>query len=207
MTLAVVTVCHSYFDFLPGWARSVAALDTEPDEIVIVTSDIERAVTAAGDVLPRLTVVRRDGPMQFGEWFNDAVSACSSEWVAWIGCDDRYRPHALDGIERDDADVVAFGMAYDAGTWMPSPSAASILTLSGNEVPCGSPFRRSLWERSPFTPHLTPYEDWALWAGFARDGARFTATGRIDFDYRHHAGTPTEAEPTRTRIRQWLESS
>ena len=55
-----------------------------------------------------------------------------TDWVVWIGADDRFRPTALDGIERDDADVVALGFQYDTGqTWMPHPTRERVLRVEG----------------------------------------------------------------------------
>jgi len=206
MSIAVVTTCYSYFEFLPAWAASVAALDTQPDEVVVVTSSTADAAAAVAPHLDHVRLVWSEDPFSFGGWFNQAVAATSCEWVAWLGCDDTYRPHALDGIERDEADVVAFGMQYAAGQWRPNPSNAGLRAVRSNEVPCGSPFRRRLWEALPFQPQLAPYEDWALWVGFAHLNARFATTGRIDFDYRAHADTENALEPYRSRIADWVQS-
>ena len=206
MTVGVVTVCFSYFDHLRAWAASVAALDPKPDKVVIVTGDPAKSLAhLAGVGLGLFTLVRADAPFGFADWFNTGIAACDTDWVAWIGCDDTYRPSALAGVAESDADVVVFGMEYDHGRqWRSVPTAASILEVTSNEVPCGSPFRRSLWERQPLNVALTPYEDWALWVGLAHAGATFASTGRIDFDYRTHDDTPSALEPTRTRIAEWL---
>lgn len=200
MSVGIITTVHTYTHFLPGWCESIAALTTQPDAVVI-------AATNPTDVAPLLTidatVVQAGSAFSFGGYLNTATAACPTDWVAWIGVDDRYRPHALDDVDRDDADVVAFGMQYEqGGTWMPN---VTHIDMAANYVPCGSPFRRALWERLPFQPHLAPFEDWALWAGFAHLGARFTTTGRIDFDYAQHADQIVPPmEPTRTRIAEWL---
>lgn len=199
-----MTTCCDYWDWLPGWAQSVAALDTRPDDVVIVAGDPARAVGATATHLSHARVVAApSGEFQFASWLNAGVEACAADWVAWIGVDDRYRPTALDGLDDMPADVAVFGMR--AGTWdsTTAPTIRELTAIDSNSVPCGSPFRRWLWERTPFQPHLAPFEDWAFYVGAAFNGGRFAPTGRIDFDYRMHDDTYTAMEPTRTRIREW----
>lgn len=205
MSVGVVTVCHTYTEFVAGWAQSVRDLTTKPARIVVAATNVFDVAASAQGVIP-WTVVRAEEPFTYGGYLNRAIAACDTDWVAWIGVDDRYRPHALDGIDRPDADVVAFGLQYASGQqWHPSRrSAGDVLQVRENFVPCGSPFRRSLWERIPFQPDLAPFEDWAFWVGAARQGARFDITGRIDVDYaQHSAQIVPPMEPTRTRIAEW----
>ena len=204
MTIGVVTVASdAYAHHLPAWAASVAALTTQPDEIVI-------GVQSVPDALPlhAYTLVMLDGDFDFARWYNKVIASCVTEWVAWIGSDDTYRPHALDGIERDDADVVAFGLQYDTGqTWQPpTPAARQVLALNSNLIPCGSPFRRSLWDAYPLQEQFGALADWGLWAGFAAINARFATTGRIDVDYSYAGHVAPPDEPTRTHISDWLQS-
>lgn len=206
MSIAVVTACHSYWEHLPGWAASVASLTTVPDTVVVATADADRAAAEIGDTLTDVQFVDCGDSMTLADLFNPAIAHADTDWVAWLGVDDRYRPHALDGIERDDADVVAFGMQYGDRVWAPQPTVSGLLRLTDNQVPCGSPMRRSMWEKMPLQARFTPFDDWALWVGFARIGARFASTGRIDFDYRWHASTPTDVSAHRPLIADWLQS-
>lgn len=205
-TIGVVAACHTYTHFLDQWAAGIRGLHTKPDRIVIAATDADAVTTALDGKLPHFTVVQAQEPFGLGKYLNTAVNACRTEWIAWVGVDDRYRPHALDGIKFMDADVVGFGMKYASRReWIPQAVAADqVLTVSENLIPCGSPFRRKYWAARPFQPHLAPFEDWALWVGFAALGARFTTTGRIDFDYnQHEAQIVPPMEPTRTRIAEW----
>ncbi len=198
-TVGVIAVCWTYDDYIAGWAESVKNLTTQPDRVILVCK------TAPASLPIDATVIVCEEPFTFGGWLNIAVSECDTDWIAWVCVDDTYRPCALDGIAESNADVVAFGMELSAGgTWMPTVSAEAVLQMNANLVPCGSPFRRSLWERVPFQPQLGPYEDWALWVGFAHLGASFDITGRVDFDYRWHEDTPTALEPLRTQIMEWV---
>jgi hypothetical protein len=205
-TIGVVTTCHTYTKFLPAWAGSVRNLNTQPDRIVIAATKPEEVTNAIGTGLEDYTVVRGDEPFTLGGYLNAAVAACDTDWIVWIGADDRYRGHALDGLRFAQADVVAMGMQFGrGGFWHPHGfTAADVLAVNDNFVPCGSAFRRRLWEQIPFQPQLAPFEDWALWVGFAHLGATFTNTGRIDFDYGQHADQiQPPKEPTRSRIAEW----
>jgi hypothetical protein len=204
VTIGVVTVASDlYAHHLPGWAESVAALTTQPDQIVIGAQTVP-----VGLPLGTYTYVPLPGQFEFAEWFNRVAEACDTDWIAWCGSDDRYRPHALDGIERDDADVVAFGFQYDTGqVWQPAPfTARDVLGLHSNLVPCGSPIRRSFWMTYPMSSQFGPLSDWQLWAGAAALGARFATTGRIDVDYAYAGHVAPPDEPTRTHISDWLQS-
>jgi hypothetical protein len=199
-TVGIVAVCYSYDEYILGWAESIKNLTTAPDKIVLVCA------TAPSELPIDVDVRVSDEPFTFGGWLNLAVDACDTDWIVWVCVDDLYRPNALDGIAERTEDVIAFGMESSLGVWLPVVSPESILEMNANLIPCGSPFRRSLWERLPFQPQHGPYEDWALWVGFAAIGATFGTSGRIDFDYRWHDDTPTALEPLRTQISNWIRS-
>lgn len=204
MTIGVVTVASdAYAHHLPGWAASVAALTTQPDQIVIGAQSVP-----VGLPLGTYTYVPLPGEFDFADWYNRVVEACDTDWIAWIGSDDRYRPHALDGIERDDADVVAFGLQYDTGqVWIPGDvTAHDVLGMRANLIPCGSPIRREAWLQTPMLSRFGPLSDWQLWAGVAACGARFAATNRIDVDYAYAGHHAPPDEPTRSLISDWLQS-
>ena len=199
MSIGIVVCCsQKYAEHLPGWYESVQALNTQPAHIVVVTD------TVVPD-FPCTTVLMQ-GAFQFGAWLNAGVEVCPTEWVAWIGVDDRYRPHALDDIDRDDLDVVAFGLQYSTGLVWPSQGFVGTVqdALERCPVPCGSPFRRSLWTASPFVEDHPLIEDWAFWVGLVKHGARIGATGRIDVDYAYgnHA-PPADHHDLAARVRAW----
>ena len=41
MTIGIVTTCHTYYSFIPGWLESIRNLSTQPDQIVIAATDPE----------------------------------------------------------------------------------------------------------------------------------------------------------------------
>jgi hypothetical protein len=205
-TIGVVTTVHTYTHFLDQWAAGVRGLQEQPDRIVIAATDPEQVRKHLDGKLPHYTVVQANEPFGLGKYLNTAIDSCRTDLIVWAGVDDRYRPQALNGLRFIDADVIGMGMRYVSGReWIPSePTAAQVLQVQENLLPCGSAFQRKFWAARPFQPDLAPFEDWALWVGFAALGARFASTKRIDFDYNQHADQIVPPlEPTRTRIAEW----
>ena len=212
-TIGVITTCHSYPDWLHSWAVSVAGLKRAPDEVVVCALDVPATVDALGDAgIGRAVVVQGQPEWEFGTYLNDAIAACDTDWIVWIGCDDLFLPRALSGWEDTGADVVSFGLRAIPGSWelvRPAPTMAEVFAAdTGNLVACGSPFRRRLWEGQPFTTDSFPFNDWAFWISCAGQGATFTATGRVDFLYRvHPAQVRIPDEPLLTQIKIWRDVS
>jgi hypothetical protein len=202
VSIGVVVCCSAqYAHHLPGWYDSVRNLNTQPAHVVVVTDSVVPDFNC--------TTVLMSGEFAFGKWLNAGVNACPTDWVAWIGVDDRYRPHALDGIERDDVDAVAFGLQYSTGLVWPSQGFVGDVeqALQRCPVPCGSPFRKALWAASPFVEDQPIIEDWAFWVGLVKHGARIGATGRIDvdYDYGDHHTIPDHSDVA-ARVRAWAQA-
>lgn len=202
-TVGVVSICHGYPEKIPGWVESVRALNRKPDQVVLVLWD--QIVLDELD-LDGIKVVGWSGDFEFSNMMNLAIENCKTDWIAWIGIDDRYRPHALDKIDTTQADVLALGFEYDTGQiWSPTVThAEEILSMRANMIPCGSPFKRWLWERIPFDQSIAPSDDWQFWLGTALSGATYDSTLDLDVDY-EYAGhwVPNESE-CRARLLQWL---
>jgi hypothetical protein len=183
-TVGVVATVLSYYDFLPGWCESVQALHRQPDKIVIAAHDAQQTAKIIKPFLDA-TVIQVDEDFNWAHYLNKAVEACETEWITWIGVDDRYRPNALDGITEAEADLVAFGMKYESNgrEWHYGGNIQDWPHY--NPIPPGSPFRRWLWEKIPFQSQLT-WPDWGFWASSHFLGATVKSTGRVDYDYACH---------------------
>lgn len=197
-SLGVVGVCHSYPHHIPGWLKSVRELNRKPDEIVLV---LYNEIDETQYNLQGVKVIKWYKDFEYSNMMNLAFEACNTDWIAWIGIDDRYRPHALDKIDSCEADVLALGFQYDTGQiWNPTPTnAEQILSLHANMIPCGSPVRRWLWEKQPFEQRIAPFDDWCFWVGTAVNGATYDATSDIDVDYEyggHWVPNDSEARAT-----------
>ena len=201
-TIGVVTTVGSYEKFLPAWCTSVRGLQRKPDKVVIAAHNPEAVRAITEKEYPTARIVPVEEEFLLSRYLNAAIAECDTDWIVWIGADDRYWPHALNGLDIVEADVYIYGMRLPNGAvWHGSDVARA---TEGNPVPCGSPFRRWIWEAIPFQEHLAPFEDWAFWVGAQALGATSKQTGRIDFDYAQHADQIVPPlEPTASRIREW----
>ncbi len=202
-TVGVVGICHGYPEKISRWLDSVRALNRKPDEIVLVLWD---QIDQSQFNLDGVKVVLWNGDFEYSNMMNLGVENCKTDWIAWIGVDDKYRPHALDKIDTTQADVLALGFEYDTGQiWSPvATNPEQILSMHANMIPCGSPFKRWLWEKQPFDQSIAPSDDWQFWLGTALSGATYDSTLDIDVDY-EYAGhwVPNEAQ-CRANLMQWL---
>jgi len=203
-TVGVVGVCHGYPEHITGWLESVRSLNRKPDKIVLVLfADIKESDYD----LDGVTVVPWWDDFAFSNMLNIGFEYCDTDWIAWIGIDDRYRPHALDKLDNCEADVLALGFEYDTGQiWTPANvTAEQILSLQANMIPCGSPVRRWVWNENPFDQRISPYEDWCFWIGTAIAGATYECTLNIDVDYAyagHFVPCDVKARSTVAQYRQ-----
>ena len=202
-TVGVVSICHGYPDDIAGWIESVRSLNRKPDKIVLVLN-IE--IDKSDFDLDGITVVGWFGDFAFSDMMNLAFENCQTEWVSWIGIDDRYRPHALDKIDTCAADVLALGFQYDTGQiWTPANvTNEQVQSLHANMITCGSPVRRWLWERNSFDQRIAPFDDWCFWVGTAVSGATYDCTLNIDVDYAYAGHTVPSDSLARATVAQYL---
>ena len=143
----------------------------------------------------------------FSDMMNLAFEHCQTEWISWVGIDDRYRPHALDKIDSCAADVLALGFQYDTGQiWTPANvTREQVLGMHANMIPCGSPVRRWLWERNTFDQRIAPFDDWCFWIGTAVTGASYECTLDIDVDYAYAGHKVPSDSLARATVKQYLQ--
>jgi hypothetical protein len=173
--------------------RAVTMLERQPDRVMIVTDDVPSAIATLGDVYLSSVVFKQahgtfvNHPQVL---VNEAIASVNTEWVCKMDIDDVIFPHALNNLDRTDADVYMFGIQL-SGQWLPARHAtrADILKSPHNLVFSGSPFRRWVWERSPYRDMVC--EDWMFWIDAARNGARFHASPDIDYEYVIHGDNIT----------------
>jgi hypothetical protein len=202
-TVGIVGICHGYPEKINGWIESIQQLNRKPDEVVLVLWD---EIILDDLNLDGIKVIAWSGDFEFSEMFNLGIANCNTDWIAWIGIDDRYRSHALDKIDSSTADVLALGFQYDTGQlWTPSKTTADeILSMRANMIPCGSPFRKWLWEKIPLDETVAPWSDWIFWLGTALSGATYDATLDIDVDYEYEGHFVPNDGQARVVIADWL---
>ncbi len=204
-SLTIVSSCAGdYSRYLAEWASSIDDLRQRPGAVRLFTHGDEvcriQGALAIGILQDRGFDARHAHDakrLDFGTARNRAVEMAETEWVMHLDCDDQIMPHALEDFASiaPAADVIAAGYER-SGDLASGPSNrrrlySSTTGLQALEAaaPCSgvSPFRRSLWERSPYRTDMVGAWDTALWIGFARLGARFRPTKRPVFWYRQHA--------------------
>lgn len=202
-TVGVVGICHGYPEKINRWIESIHKLNRQPDEIVLVLWD---EIILDDLNLNGIKVVAWSGDFAYSDMMNLAVQNCDTDWIAWIGVDDRYRPHALDKIDDCKADVLALGFEYDTGQiWSPTKTTPEeILSMHANMIPCGSPFRKWLWEQIPFDQSIAPFDDWVFWLGTALSNATYDATLNLDVDYEYAGHWVPNDSQARATIADWL---
>jgi hypothetical protein len=190
MTIGVVSVAYGekYRAFVPRWMRAITALETKPDKVLIITDDVRDCIDQLGDVHLD-SVVFKQAHRTFTRHpqylVNEAIQDVRTDWICKMDIDDLIYPHALNNLDRCDADVYMFGISY-MGQWLPARpvNAYTILTTMHNLVFSCSPFRRWVWEKSPYKDILC--EDWAFWVDAARNNAKFQPSSTIDYEYVQH---------------------
>jgi hypothetical protein len=192
MALTIVTSCwDDYGKYLPEWASSVAAARPAAAVIAEFGGCGDEAYQAAKilDAAGIPATVVREPFTTMGAARNAAIEAAGTEWVMHLDADDLLLPGALMNLPplMERADVISLGGKYPSGKVRTFPHVSARVILTGL-VGCFScsPFRRALWEQSPY-PTEDLYVDRMLWIGFARQGARFVGTRWPGFVYRQHS--------------------
>ena len=189
MSTSIVTVAYGerYRMFLPEWSEAVKNLHTRPDQIIIVTDDVEECEVLvewqAGMIILETTIEPKIHPQVC---VNDAIAEADTDWVCKMDVDDIIYPHALDPLETCDADVYMFGIRM-GGKNLPARHATrqDVMKTPHNLVFSCSPFRRWVWEKTGgFQDAIC--EDWRFWVDAARVGARFQTSPTIDYEYVIH---------------------
>lgn len=211
--LTIVTSCWRYSRYMNDWVRSIARQSVRPGAVCIFThgsADDRVAGIRSTNALRGIGInVRHEHhavSVDFGIARNKAVSMASSEWIMHLDADDMLLPGAVEEILRctSNADVVMGGYVRGGHVGVRPRLYQDVMgeailvrpsLCSGN-----SPFRRSLWERSPYRTDMLGAWDTALWIGFARLGARFRGTKTPIFLYRQHADS---ISGRRRRIMGW----
>jgi glycosyltransferase involved in cell wall biosynthesis len=193
VSIAVVCVAigEQYHRFLEPWSQAVQQLRTPPDEIIVVTDDVEEAEMWV-HWLPGMRLIQNTTQPQHHPQVavNDAIALTTTEWVCKMDVDDVIYPHALDTVQDVDADVYMFGIRLNEVN-LPARHVTrrDILKTPHNLVFSCSPFRRWVWQRAPYEDMIC--EDWRFWVDAARNGARFYTSPTIDYRYNIHGGNIT----------------
>jgi len=98
------------------------------------------------------------------EYFNAAVKAADSEWVAYCGIDDQMMPDAFADLNRAEelgANLMVGNLLMSNGhRWMGAWNTIALQQF--NTLPAHSPYKRSLWEKAGGYPDVR-WSDWGFW--------------------------------------------
>lgn len=203
MNIGIVTSFYNgYGRYMWQWTKSVCALKRDPAQVTMVamgkghglTKDLQKRCE---DLLKKrglkYKIVETEKNLGMGHGRNMAVKETPTEWICYLDADDTIMPRAINEWEKyeNDADVIASGFRVIGAkrhriVLLPQSSAKFILA-GGNGANSHSPYRRALWERSPYL-EWTDLNEKALWIGFAHLDARFVPTKRPCTVYRSRKG-------------------
>lgn len=168
-----------YDHFVPAWFDAIAALDRQPDEVIL----------HRGEPLPGETGT-------CARLKNEAAALSAADWIWTLDVDDLALPDALTGIDDVDADVWAMGYTGVDGEFIPDVIPNDeYLRLPTQLYPAMSAFRHISFDSVGGFPQIA-YEDWGLWRRMARAGCTFESSGRVHSIYRSHPLSRTATEYT-----------
>jgi len=192
-TIAVVIPSHNRPDALRGALASVGAQTDPADEVIVVDDGSQPPVdpTTMPSLPGRLKVLRNDVASGANAARNRGWRAASSQWVAFLDDDDRFKADKLARVraaiaQHPDADVIYHpawirmvneGVGYRSAPKDLGPVADPYRELLVGNYLGGTPMvtiRRSrLVEIDGFDEALPSMQDYDMWLAMARHGVRF----------------------------------
>jgi len=202
--LTVVTSCHNYGKYLQEWSTSIINSSVRPGAVRIFTHGNPSDEILARNMVNHMKKLRIDAEhvhvrevLDFGVARNRAIAMAETGWVMHFDADDTLMAGGIEAcmVASVDADVVQAGYERTGGAGLGPTRRARLYQgadgLAALDLPAicsgNSPFRKSLWEKSPYREDMMGAWDTALWIGFARIGARFRPAQKAVFYYRMHA--------------------
>lgn len=218
MTISVPVAAWGleWAQFVDGWWDAVEQMTRKPDQIVIAYENPDLAGLSESwrhiDGVSILGIVLEPGG--FTDYWNQAMRACSGDWIAPCCIDDRFLPDALTEIEAADeagaellVDAIRWKYRGDEwrGYWDPV-AIGRVLTLPG-----AAPFKRSLFDRVGGFKADIYSSDWAFYMDAAAAGVKTyqASTVRIVFDegnaHSTRSGVRLDADTRRQADEQMVE--
>ena len=163
----------SYSSFLPQWWEGVRSLETQPDEIIIVTDDRNfPAVAASVERWEKVRVIK-ENLNSYAQYWNKAISLCGGKWIAICNVDDYFLPKGLNSIL--EAEKRGKNLVCDAirtkGTdhvqqtiWNPDALNYEF------ELGGANPMTKALWQAAGGFPEGIRFADWGLALGMRKSG-------------------------------------
>ena len=164
---------NGYAQFLPQWWDGVRSLETQPDEIIIVTD--EQNYQAVIESAPAWAWVRviKENLTSYAQYWNKAIKLCGGKWIAICNVDDQFRPRGLDSIP--EAEARGCNLVCDAirtkGTDHVQQTIWNPETLNYEfELGGANPMTKALWQAAGGFPEGIRFADWGLALGMRKSG-------------------------------------
>ena len=198
-SIAAIVPCFNGEAFLADALSSIRAQTRRPDEVIVVDDGSTDASAAVAESFG-VTVVRQSNQGE-GAARNAGLRAATSDVVAWLDADDRWRPQHLEVVagllERTPSAVAAFGAVERSGTrdgvvlgHVPPGVSSSCLTAAFDDwlhTTIGSvTWRSALLEIGGVDVTERYAVDFDLWLRLARRH-RFTSTHEVTSEWRWHS--------------------
>ena len=191
MNIALVTTAYrGYQRFIPNWLNFIAEMDTKPTQIVIAMEktniDIQSQLTEEAKKLNVDFVTVRHA-RHMGQMRNLAVKHTNTEWVMYLSVDDKIQPYAIDEFKKYEKDsdwICIRWQSKGLGLKMQTHNGVTPhenyqnrkKTKKGGFIIAQSPYRRWVWEKSPYPDHDYPNAGFIAMAVLNK--ARFRKTKR-----------------------------
>ena len=168
-TTVVTLVIGTYNPHKEWFENALKSAEGLFDDIIIVDDGSTEPVENA--------TVTHETNKGFYQARNTGITHAKDGWIASLDDDDEFIPENVLLLKRfaeqSKADIIHFPIEMFGDmncVWGHSPNMENI--LNGNQIPSGSWFRKSLWEKlSGFQYPLA--EDWDFWARAWKSGATF----------------------------------
>ena len=191
-TISVVAAIWGdrYRRFVPAWWDSVAALQRQPDEVVIITDrenfDYVHSSKPFGYKVPT-AITGYVQPLEFNKYWDTAFRNATKDWIATCCIDDVFLPEALNDIDKADeqgCELIADSCKLShtntiwRGYWNPEEIFDRIT------MPGAAPMKRELYERVGGFDREIYWSDWAFYMKCAKAGVKVFHSDivRIVFD-------------------------
>jgi hypothetical protein len=187
MKVSLVSIAFSgYGRFVGQFLAFAVSMNPKPDEVVVVLGKDHGCQDPAllKCIYPGVKIVEYDGIPTFGKLRNIAIKHTTSEWTFFVSIDDKPEQDAIKTfnsiLKEQDADYIC-AQWYTIGLGLKQQFHRSPLPLemarykqigkgAGFVIP-HSPFKRWLWEKSPYKNTELPNYDFLL--NCVLNGARF----------------------------------
>lgn len=187
MKISLVSIAfNGYGRFVGQFLAFASSMSQKPDEVVIVLGKNHgcQDPELLKCIYPGVKIIEYNGTPTFGKLRNLAIKHTTAEWTWFVSIDDKPEKDAIKTfnsvLKKQDADYIC-AQWYTIGLGLkqqlhrsPLPEEMARYKKAGKGmgfVIPHSPFKRALWEKSPYKNSELPNYDFLL--NCVKNGARF----------------------------------